>query len=111
MKIMCNSVTKGGNVYKNITNYLLSISVKPNTKGFVYLAEAVSIVKKHKGAKIRMFEDVYNKIGKKYDDNPLNVERALRYAIQTCKDKRLRTMTNGAFLATIKLENKIKGEN
>lgn len=97
-------------MYKNITNYLLKLGVNPNTKGFRYLTDAIEIATKHNGIKINMFREIYTVIGEKYADKPLNVERAMRFAIQHCNDKQKKQMKNGVFLATIKLENKIKGE-
>ena len=107
---MCNSVTKGGSMHKSITYYvLMTLGVNPNTKGFRYLIDAIEIALKSKSIKLKMFEEIYNALGKKYGDKPLNVERAIRHSIQNCKDKEKKTMSNGKFLATIKLENKIKG--
>lgn len=98
-------------MYKIITNYVLGLGIRLNTKGFGYMIDAIAIATNHTGAKINMFKEVYDIIGNKYGDDPLNVERALRHAIQNCNDETINKMSVGTFLATIKLKGEFKNES
>ena len=97
-------------MYKNITNYVVGLGIRPTTKGFRYIIDAIAISLKDDKVKLNMYKDIYSAIAKKYKDKPSNVERAMRHAIENCNDKEKKAMSNGMFLATIKLENNIKGE-
>lgn len=95
---------------KSIVDYVLKLGVKPNTKGFYYLLDAIEISINNTGTRLKMFEEIYNVLGKKYNDNPLYVERALRHAIQNCLDDKKKKISVGTFLSIAKLEKKFKGE-
>ena len=97
-------------MYKTITNYVLGLGIRPTSKGFRYMIDAINIATKHKGVKINMLKEIYSPIAIKYDDTPSCVERALRYAIHNSADEETKTMSVSEFLAKTKIENKFKGE-
>lgn len=66
-------LTKGGNV-DFVEKFLIDNKVYPSTIGFNYFVEAVHFVEK---GETNMTE-IYKKIAKKYNTNPIKVERDVR---------------------------------
>lgn len=82
-----------------IEEYLFDVcGVKPNIKGFRYLRDAIDIAINNDKAKVEMFYDVYDFLANKYNDKVSCICRAMKYAIQTCKDKKMRNLSISMFL-------------
>ena len=72
---------------------LRKLGFKPNLSGYVYIMEAVNILKKSK-KRIRIM-DVYEKIGKNHKMTENSIERAIRYSINIAyQDETLKKFYN-----------------
>lgn len=58
---------------------LKNIGVKSNLKGFNYILEAISIIRKNE---MTQMNEIYTHIVAKYNDTPSKIERAIRNAIE-----------------------------
>ena len=81
-------------VYGIITDLLISLGIKTNLLGFSYLKTAIFKVYKEEGLLGSMTKELYPLIGEIYETKAVNVERAMRNAINKAwKDE---TMLNSS---------------
>ena len=85
-------------------NYLLKKGMKPNYDGFWYLHDAVQIVIDNNNILPMLIKEVYPTIANNYGTKWQNIERGIRYIRQSCKDLKLKYMTNSEFISYIALE-------
>ena len=72
------------NINVHIENALTTIGIPTSVKGFSYLKEAIRIVAASKSPFTPAVKDVYPKIAKKFKTKSINVEKAVRTAIEAC---------------------------
>lgn len=89
---------------RTIINYLIKKGLKPNHDGFWYLHDAVQIVIDNNNVVPKLTTDMFVIIAKDYDKKWQNIERGIRYIRQSCKDLKLKYMTNSEFISYIALE-------
>lgn len=66
-----------------IQSFLIEIGVSVSNRGFDYLYEGIKILQNDSSYKNNIIE-LYNKIGKNFDERYTNVERCIRYSIKKC---------------------------
>jgi two-component system response regulator (stage 0 sporulation protein A) len=68
----------------NANKLLMEMGVSPELTGYYYLVEAINLRKEMitSGNVTHKFMELYDVIGKKFNSKPLNVERAMRHAVE-----------------------------
>lgn len=85
-----------------IEEYLLSLELEPQLKGFRYVATAIRLCQEDVDYLYNLTTKLYPKIAKMYNDTYTKVERALRTVIY----KRFDDVTVGKFIGTSLIELK-----
>lgn len=78
---------KTNNQVKCIDDLLHEIGFSSHIKGYLYLKEALNIIKCNKVSNIKLTKDIYPFIASKYETTSINVERSIRHAIETSFNK------------------------
>ena len=70
-----------------ITKILNNLGLKTNTKGYRYIRESLSLILRNKYRHLSTTKDIYGTIALRHQEKPTNVERAIRYSIETMMNK------------------------
>jgi two-component system response regulator (stage 0 sporulation protein A) len=103
---------------RQIRRILTDLGIYSKTKGFFFLIEAIDIYAKSNEKLLKITEDIYPVIAVKYKTTQANVERSIRYTIDTLYNetpteyylsvfgdpKKRRKPTNMEFIATTAYE-------
>lgn len=68
----------------NANKLLMEMGISPDSTGYYYLVAAINLRKEMvvSGNVTHKFMELYDAIGKKFNSKPLNVERAMRHAVE-----------------------------
>lgn len=75
------------NLNGDICDVLLELGFSANLRGYMYLREAVELVKEEESFLKSIGKGLYTKIAEDYDTTPSRVERAIRHAISAAWEK------------------------
>lgn len=103
---------------QSIRNIMTKLGIYGRTKGFFFLIEAVEICVKSGGEYVKMTEDIYPAVAKRFRTTAANAERSIRYTISELykgsvtdyyielfgDPKKRRKPTNREFIETVAYE-------
>lgn len=67
-----------------IQSVLRRLSMKAGYTGYVYIRDAITMVLESNAPAVRMHEDIYIPLSKKYNVTPKSVARCIRHLILVC---------------------------
>ena len=100
-KTSMESKNKKNNITTQITNIINEIGVPDNTKGYMYLKEAINILVTDSKFSSSVKKELYPLVGKKFNTTASRVERAMNYAIDVTWSNRQVQKINKTFGYTI----------